>query len=140
AAAGGHTVAPAVSAPQAAIVETGAALPLWSVPPRDRGDKRFVDLQTDVTVDDVELAAREGYTSVEHLKRYTTLGMGTDQGKTGNVVALALLADQLVASIPQVGTTTFRPPYTPVSMGALPGHAHGAHVEPTRYTAMHAWP
>ena len=102
-------------------------------------DKRFVDLQTDVTVDDIELAAREGYTSVEHLKRYTTLGMGTDQGKTGNVVGIALLAEATGRTIPEVGTTTFRPPYTPVTLGAFPGQECGAHVEPIRYSAMHDW-
>src|SRR5439155_8291332 len=75
----------------------------------------------------------------EHLKRYTTLGMGTDQGKTSNVIGLALLGEQLELSIAEVGTTTFRPPYTPVTFSAFPGHAQGPHVEPTRYTAMHAW-
>ncbi len=112
---------------------------LWSVPAARRTAKRFVDLQNDVTVDDVALAAREGYTSVEHLKRYTTLGMGTDQGKTSNITGLAIMAELLGVPIPQVGTTTFRPPYTPVTMGAFPGHASGAHVEPTRYSAIHAW-
>ena len=112
---------------------------LWAVPAARRSAKRFVDLQNDVTVDDIALAAREGYQSVEHLKRYTTLGMGTDQGKTSNMLGLALLADQLVVPIPQVGTTTFRPPYTPVTLGALPGHESGAQIEPTRHSAMHAW-
>lgn len=113
--------------------------PVWSVPPSGKADKAFVDLHDDVTVKDIELAAREGYDSVEHLKRYTTLGMGTDQGKISNVTGLALLAQQLGASIPAVGTTTFRAPYTPVTLGAVVGHARGAHVEPTRYTAMHEW-
>ena len=112
--------------------------PLWSVP-APRGAKCFVDLQNDVTVRDIALAGREGYQAVEHLKRYTTLGMGTDQGKTSNIIGLALMGEQLGVPIPQVGTTTFRPPYTPVTLGALPGPAHGAHVEPTRRTAMHAW-
>jgi len=112
--------------------------PLWAVASGNDG-KCFVDLQDDVTVRDVALAAREGYRSVEHLKRYTTLGMGTDQGKTSNVIGLALMAEALGVSIPQVGTTTFRPPYTPVTLGALPGHACGALVEPTRRTAMHDW-
>ena len=120
-----------------AISDLGAVRELWSVPARHRADKRFVDLQTDVTVEDVELAAREGYTSVEHLKRYTTLGMGTDQGKTGSVVGIALLAEATGRTIPEVGTTTFRPPYTPVTLGAFPGQECGAHVEPTRYSAMH---
>jgi sarcosine oxidase subunit alpha len=112
--------------------------PLWVVASGNDG-KCFVDLQDDVTVRDVALAAREGYRSVEHLKRYTTLGMGTDQGKTSNVIGLALMAEALGVSIPQVGTTTFRPPYTPVALGALPGHARGPHVEPTRATPMHEW-
>jgi len=111
---------------------------VWSVP-APRGAKCFVDLQNDVTVADVALARREGYEAVEHLKRYTTLGMGTDQGKTSNVLGLALMSEQRHVTIPEVGTTTFRPPYTPVTLGALPGEARGAHVEPTRHTAMHAW-
>jgi sarcosine oxidase subunit alpha len=108
----------------------------WSVPGRG---KRFVDLQNDVTASDIALAVHEGYTSVEHLKRYTTLGMGTDQGKTSNVLGLALLADDLGVAIPAVGTTTFRPPYTPVTLGAVPGVEKGAHIAPTRLTAMHDW-
>jgi sarcosine oxidase subunit alpha len=112
--------------------------PLWSVATSGRA-KRFVDLQNDVTVGDIALAAREGYDASEHLKRYTTLGMGTDQGKTGNVIGLGLLSSHVGRMIGDVGTTTFRPPYTPVTLGALPGSAHGAHVEPTRLTAMHEW-
>lgn len=119
--------------------ERAAVEPLWSVPARGKPGKAFVDLQDDVTVRDIEVACREGYQAVEHLKRYTTLGMGTDQGKTSNVIGLALMAAQLGVSIPEVGTTTFRPPYTPVTLGAFPGHAQGPRVEPTRYTAMHAW-
>ena len=102
-------------------------------------DKCFVDLQNDVTVADVALAAREGYRSVEHLKRYTTLGMGTDQGKLANVVGIALLAAEVGQPIPQVGTTTFRAPYSPVTLGTIPGHAVGTDIEPTRYSAMHDW-
>ncbi|MDQ2916015.1 MAG: sarcosine oxidase subunit alpha family protein [Pseudomonadota bacterium] len=116
-----------------------AVEPLWAVPAGRKGAKCFVDLQNDVTVRDIGVAKREGYRAVEHLKRYTTLGMGTDQGKTSNVIGLALMAEALGVSIPQIGTTTFRPPYTPITLGALPGHSHGQHVEPTRYTAMHAW-
>jgi len=131
--------ATALSAPRAEIETVGASRALWSVPARKRSAKRFVDLQDDVTAEDVTLAAREGYTSVEHLKRYTTLGMGPDQGKTSNVVGLALLAEATGRSIPEVGTTTFRPPYTPVTMGAFPGQDCGKHVEPTRYSTMHDW-
>ncbi len=126
------------AAPAADVVSTGPLLPLWSVPAR-RGAKCFVDWQNDVTVADIALAAREGYRSVEHLKRYTTLGMGTDQGKTSNIVGLAVLASELGVAIPQVGTTTFRPPYTPVTLGALAGHEAGADLEPTRHSAMHDW-
>jgi sarcosine oxidase subunit alpha len=101
--------------------------------------KCFVDLQNDVTVRDIEIAAREGYTLAEHLKRYTTLGMGTDQGKTSNLIGMTLLAGHLQVPVAEVGTTTFRPPYAPVALGAIAGDAHGPHVEPTRRTAMHAW-
>ena len=135
----GFATGHALAAPRADAVHTEALLPLWSVPAKDRTAKRFVDFQNDVTVNDVALAAREGYRSVEHLKRYTTLGMGTDQGKTSNIVGLALLADQLAMPIPKVGTTTFRPPYSPVTLGAFPGHEVGEHVEPTRYSPMHDW-
>ena len=114
--------------------------PLWSVPsPPGRRRKRFVDLQTDVTEADVELAVREGYKSVQHLKRYTTLGMGTDQGRTGNVIGLAVLAHRLGADIAQVGTTTFRPPYVPVTMGTVVGREAGPHFQPVRRSAMHGW-
>jgi sarcosine oxidase subunit alpha len=129
---------PSTSTPSLPRAGGNAIAPLWAV--HGPGEaKAFVDLQDDVTVRDIAVAAGEGYRAVEHLKRYTTLGMGTDQGKTSNVVGLAVLGEQIGVAIPQVGTTTFRPPYTPVTLGALPGHAHGSHVEPTRYTAMHAW-
>ncbi len=126
-----------LAAPRADALAAGLLDPLWAVPARTRSAKRFVDLQNDVTVSDIALASREGYTSVEHLKRYTTLGMGTDQGKTSNVTGLALLADQLGLPIPQVGTTTFRPPYTPVTFGAFPGLAAGLQMAPTRHSAIH---
>jgi len=114
---------------------------LWQVPLAAgmRPGKRFVDFQNDVTAADIRLAAREGYSSVEHTKRYTTTGMGTDQGKTSNVNALAILGQATGRDIPQVGTTTFRPPYTPVSFGALAGRDLGALMDPVRRTPMHAW-
>ena len=118
-------------------IDVGRLVPTWSVP--SSNGKRFVDLQNDVTADDIELAAREGYTSVEHLKRYTTLGMGTDQGKTSNVIGLALLAQAIDRPIPDVGTTTFRPPYAPITLGAIAGAEQGPHLAPTRRTAMHDW-
>ena len=130
---------PSSACPQAAPVASGAPMPLWSVAATTMVSKRFVDWQNDVTVDDIALASREGYRSVEHLKRYTTLGMGTDQGKVSNIVGLALLAAQLGLPIGKVGTTTFRPPYTPVTLGAFPGLDAGIHIAPTRHTAMHDW-
>ena len=136
---GGSNPRTAVSLAPAAVNSTVAAEPLWSVPAPRKGAKCFIDLQNDVTVRDIELAAREGYQAAEHLKRYTTLGMGTDQGKTSNAIGMAVAADALGIALAQVGTTTFRPPYTPVTFGAFPGHARGSHVEPTRYSAMHDW-
>ena len=113
---------------------------LWAVPlPSWRHGKRFVDFQNDVTVADIELAVREGYSSVEHLKRYTTLGMGTDQGRTSNVNGLAVLAATLGTEIPALGTTTFRPPYSPVALGAIAGREVGADQAPVRRTSMHDW-
>ncbi len=114
--------------------------PLWRVPAVGRKrSKRFVDIQNDVTVEDIELAHSEGYVSVEHLKRYTTLGMGTDQGRTSNINGLANLADLRKLEIPQVGHTTFRPPYTPVGLGALANCEFGHHLSPLRRTALHDW-
>jgi sarcosine oxidase subunit alpha len=101
--------------------------------------KAFLDLQNDVKVSDVELAAREGYASVEHAKRYTTLGMATDQGKLSNLPGLAVLAGALGAPEAAVGTTTFRPPYAPVTLGALAGEARGPLFKPTRRTPVDAW-
>ena len=131
--------APGNQAPHAAATAPSSSLPLWAVPARSKSDKCFVDLQNDVTVSDIKLSARENYQSIEHLKRYTTLGMGTDQGKTSNVIGLALMAQLLDVPIPKVGTTTFRPPYTPVTLSSIPGHEAGPHVEPTRYPAIHDW-
>jgi methylglutamate dehydrogenase subunit C len=113
--------------------------PRPSAAPRQKSGKAFVDFQNDVTVDDLRLARSEGYESAEHLKRYTTLGMGTDQGKTGNVNALQLMAGLAEVPVAQVGTTTFRPPYTPVTIGALAGRAVGQHFRPIRRTPMHDW-
>ena len=96
--------------------------------------------QNDVKVSMCKLAAREGYESVEHTKRYTTLGMATDQGKLSNINGLAILAQcNLNAEIPAVGTTTFRPPYTPISMGAIAGEARGPVFQPIRRTPIHDW-
>ncbi|MEI9401366.1 sarcosine oxidase subunit alpha [Mesorhizobium argentiipisi] len=100
--------------------------------------KSFVDFQHDVTAEDVRLAHREGFVSVEHLKRYTTLGMATDQGKNSNVPGLAIMAEALGKPIPEVGTTRFRPPYTAVSIGSLAAERFGD-LKPERLTPMHDW-
>lgn len=97
----------------------------------------FIDFQNDVSAADVDLAWQEGYRSVEHLKRYTTLGMATDQGKTSNMAALARLAANGATTIPQAGLTTFRPPYTPLTLGAMAGADGGGHAAPRRRIALH---
>ena len=101
--------------------------------------KAFIDLQHDVTLTDIDLAFREGFVSVEHLKRYTTTGMATDQGKLSNINALSRMAALQDITVPQAGTTTFRPPYTPIAVGAIVGHEHGQHFRPTRLSPMHRW-
>ena len=128
--------------PKVDVLEETPIRLLWTVPSRDasrRLDKYFVDFQNDVTAADIALAAREGYRSVEHLKRYTTTGMGTDQGKTSNVNALAILSETLGADIAATGTTTFRPPYAPATFGALAGRDVGELSDPVRTTPMHQW-
>ena len=118
--------------------DEGAAIsPLWHV-----GESRsrcWVDLQNDVTAKDVTLAHREGFRSVEHLKRYTTLGMATDQGKTSNVLGLAILAEQSGKSIAETGVTIFRPPYTPVPIAAFAGKSRGQEFRPVRLPPSHQW-
>ncbi|KMO40263.1 sarcosine oxidase subunit alpha family protein [Methylobacterium aquaticum] len=101
--------------------------------------RAFVDFQNDVTAKDITLAVREGFHSIEHVKRYTTTGMATDQGKTSNMNALGIVAGQLDKTLPGVGTTTFRPPYTPVTFGALVGPARHALFDPIRTTPIHEW-
>ncbi|MEX0370120.1 MAG: sarcosine oxidase subunit alpha family protein [Tateyamaria sp.] len=116
--------------------------PVWLMP-QGAGvglrSKAWLDYQNDVKVSDVQLAAQEGFESVEHAKRYTTLGMATDQGKLSNINGLAILSDALNQPIPQTGTTTFRPPYTPISMGAIAGEARGDVFQPLRRTPLHDW-
>jgi sarcosine oxidase subunit alpha len=113
---------------------------LWISPtPYNKSYKQFVDQQNDVKASDVELASQEGFDSVELLKRYTTQGMATDQGKTSNVNALAILAGQRGEPVPEVGITTYRPPYVPVAMGVFAGHTVGAEFMPVRRTAIHDW-
>jgi sarcosine oxidase subunit alpha len=129
-------------APVAEAVAEGPMEAVWIMPQGasiELKSKMWLDYQNDVKVSDVQLAAREGYESVEHTKRYTTLGMATDQGKLSNINGLAVLAQALNEDIPQVGTTTFRPPYTPVTLGALAGEARGEIFQPLRRTSMHDW-
>lgn len=111
--------------------------PLWDVGESKR--RSWVDFQNDVTTKDIKLAAQEGFQSVEHLKRYTTLGMATDQGKTANLVGLAVMAEITGRSIPETGVTIFRPPYNPVSIGAFAGHGRGEYFKPVRITPSDAF-
>lgn len=120
----------------------GATMPVWVMParaPYKLRAKMWLDFQNDVKVSDVELAAREGYASVEHTKRYTTLGMATDQGKVSNINGLAILSAALDQPIPQTGTTTFRPPYTPLTLATIVAEARGDAFQPLRKTPIHAW-
>ncbi len=105
----------------------------------DTKSRSWLDLQNDVTTKDVRLAQQEGFTAVEHVKRYTTLGMATDQGKTSNIPAMAVMADNEGKTIPEVGTTIFRPPYTPVSIAAYAGRSRGKEFRPTRNTPSHQY-
>jgi sarcosine oxidase subunit alpha len=137
-------IAPAAALPVPAVEgdTPGPIRLLPNVPsadPESLRTRHFVDFQNDVTAADIGLAAREGYVSVEHSKRYTTAGMGTDQGKTSNVNALTLLAVERDAPVSEVGTTTFRPPYTPVTFGVLAGRDIGPLFAPERRTPMQGW-
>jgi methylglutamate dehydrogenase subunit C len=111
----------------------------WPLLPKDEATKAFVDFQHDVTAKDVTAAHQEGFISVEHLKRYTTLGMATDQGKTSNVNALAMMAMISGRTIAETGTTTFRPPFAPLTIGAIAGRSVGHHFRPTRRSPLHQW-
>jgi len=122
--------------------EESATLPVWCMPqeaPYKLRSKMWLDFQNDVKVSDVELAAREGYASVEHTKRYTTLGMATDQGKVSNINGLAVLSNALRQPVPATGTTTFRPPYTPLTLATIAAEARGEAFQPLRKTPMHDW-
>lgn len=130
------------SLPQAEVRQEEPMLALFQVPhdkSTARAPKQFVDLQNDVTAAGIELATREGFESVEHVKRYTALGFGTDQGKLGNINGLAIAARSMGISIVQMGTTMFRPNYTPVTFGAVAGRHCGELFDAKRYTAMQAW-
>ncbi len=111
--------------------------PFWYV--KESEARSWIDLQNDVTTKDISQAYDEGFSDVEHLKRYTTLGMATDQGRTSNVSALAIMAEYTGKSISETGTTIFRPPYTPVPIGAFAGRSRGKHFRPTRLTPSHRW-
>jgi heterotetrameric sarcosine oxidase alpha subunit len=129
-----------IKAPKAESDGAYAIEALWIAPtPYNKGYKQFIDQQNDVKASDIQLAAQEGFDSVELLKRYTTQGMATDQGKTSNVNALAILAGQRGEPVPEVGVTTFRPPYVPVAIGVFAGHTVGQEFMPTRRTAIHDW-
>ena len=136
--AAGFANANAVAVPNADSVAEEPIMALWEVPSHGHG-KKFHEFQNDSTADDLRLASREGYISVEHTKRYTTTGMGTDQGKTSNVNAIGIMAAAQGVDIPDVGTTTFRPNYTPVTFGAATGLNVGEHFEQERGSAMHEW-
>jgi sarcosine oxidase subunit alpha len=128
--------APPVSVPSVES-ESTALSSIWRL--RRVSGKAFIDFQNDVCDTDLEIAEREGFRAVEHLKRYTTLGMATDQGKTANVNGLAIMAELTQRPISDVGTTRFRPPYSPVAIGAIAGGEVGKHLKPTRLTPSHRW-
>ena len=129
------------AAPPTSIPDCSEAPPLdiepcWEIPSARPRAKAFVDLQNDVTAEDIRLAEQEGFRSVEHVKRYTTAGMGTDQGKLGNVNVIGILSETLSEAPDGIGTTSYRPPYTPVSFGVIAGKDAGEIVLPARRTAL----
>ncbi|MGN9842183.1 2Fe-2S iron-sulfur cluster-binding protein [Nonomuraea sp. H19] len=128
----------AAGAPRAAEAEAVTALAYWLVPATDYS-AHFVDLQRDVTVADIHRATGAGLRSVEHIKRYTTAGTAHDQGKTSGLLTSAVVAHELGATVAELGTTTFRAPYLPVSFAALAGRDRGALHDPVRVTALHEW-
>lgn len=131
-----------VAIPATTDVKESKAMALFHVPhtkPTSQAPKQFVDYQNDVTAAGIELACREGFESIEHVKRYTAMGFGTDQGKLGNINGMAVAAKILNKSIPETGTTIFRPNYTPITFGAIAGRDCGALFDPERYSAMHKW-
>jgi sarcosine oxidase subunit alpha len=122
--------------------EPSDAMPVFHIPhskPCARAPKQFVDMQNDVTAAGIQMTTREGFESIEHVKRYTAMGFGTDQGKTGNVNGMAIAATALGQSIADTGTTVFRPNYTPVSFGVVAGAHTDLLFDPQRFTPMHQW-
>lgn len=131
-----------LKAPAAVQADQKPLEALWFAPATGKyneGNKHFIDYQNDVTAADLELAQREGYESVEHTKRYTTFGMATDQGKTSNLNGLGVLSEATGKSIPEIGVTTFRPPYTPFSFGSIAGPLTKKLFLPIRRTAIYQW-
>ena len=128
-----------LAVPQADATPAHATEALWHVQPAKPSDKAFVDLQHDVTVADIHVSLSEGYGAVEHVKRYTTAGMGIDQGKTGNINVVGAIALAQGARLDAIGTTTFRSPYAPVEFGALAGARGGSVFLPYRHTPVTAW-
>jgi sarcosine oxidase subunit alpha len=131
--------APHVGLPAMREEPTGIGPPLWAVPPRSKRDKVFIDFSGDVTTADLGLAVREGFDSIELVKRYTTAGMGIDQGKTGNVNVIGIVGSLVHAAPAAIGTTTFRPPFVPVEFGAIAGARSGAQLYPWRHTPLTEW-
>jgi sarcosine oxidase, subunit alpha len=141
-AAGFGDAMPVVSVPSASDLMEQPTQPVWIVPshfPLGRGPKQFVDFQNDTSASDIKMAVQENYCSIEHVKRYTLLGFGTDQGKIANLNGIGIVAQCLGMDIASVGTTTFRPAYSPVSFGALAGRDIGPLFEPIRKTPIHEW-
>ena len=130
---------PALTIPKIALIPDYNLHPLWQVDGLKPGDKAFVDIQNDVTLDDIGLAMREGFDTVEHVKRYTTAGMGIDQGKTGNVNVIGIMAEATNKKAEEIGTTTFRSPFTPVDFGAIAGQRNGKVILPFRHTPITEW-
>ncbi|KEA63732.1 Sarcosine oxidase alpha subunit [Marinobacterium lacunae] len=131
-----------VQLPNVRSLSEGKAMELYHIPhtkPTSRAPKQFVDYQNDVTAAAIELATREGFEAIEHVKRYTAMGFGTDQGKLGNINGMAITAKSVGQTIPETGTTVFRPNYTPIAFGAIAGRNCKELFEPKRFSAMHKW-
>ncbi len=134
--------ASAISAPVYTSASVCAPMAIFHIPHSkapSRAPMQFVDMQNDVTAAGIQMSTREGFESIEHVKRYTAMGFGTDQGKTGNVNGMAIVAKILNQTIPETGTTVFRPNYTPVTFGAVAGSHVGDLFDPQRFSAMHTW-
>jgi len=129
-------IAPKIDLPTMRDERTGIGPPIWAVPPGSKRERVFIDFSGDVTTADLGLAVREGFDSIELVKRYTTAGMGVDQGKTGNVNVIGIVGGLMNAPPAAIGTTTFRPPFVPVEFGAIAGARSGARLYPWRHTPL----